>query len=110
DPDPASIVGIEEPENQLHPKLLYVLAEEARDAASRSQLLVTTYSPYFADALRPQELWALYRDEDGFTKNVRASDVNQLNSMVEAGGLLGSLWMEGYFDVADPLVRAGRPR
>lgn len=110
DPGPASIVGIEEPENQLHPKLLYVLAEEARDEASRSQLLVTTHSPYFADALRPHELWALYRDEDGFTKNVGASEINQLNSMVEAGGLLGGLWMEGYFDVADPLVRAGRPR
>jgi predicted ATPase len=109
DPDPASIVGIEEPENQLHPRLLYVLAEEARAAAARSQMLVTTHSPYFADALRPNELWALYRDEDGFTRNVRASDLPKVRAMVDAGGLLGSLWMEGYFDVADPLVRAGRP-
>jgi predicted ATPase len=110
DPDPASIVGIEEPENQLHPKLLYALAEEARSAAVRSQLLVTTHSPYFADALRPQELWALYRDENGFTKTVRASDLPKVAAMVDAGGLLGSLWMEGYFDLANPLVRAGRPR
>jgi predicted ATPase len=110
DPGSASIVGIEEPENQLHPKLLYALAEEARSAAVRSQLLVTTHSPFFADALRPQELWALYRDEDGFTKTARASDLPKVVAMVEAGGLLGSLWMEGYFDLANPLVRAGRPR
>lgn len=110
DPDPASIVGIEEPENQLHPKLLYALAEEARSAAARSQFLVTTHSPFFADALRPNELWALYRDENGFTRNVRASDLPRVAAMADAGGLLGSLWMEGYFDLADPLVRAGRPR
>jgi predicted ATPase len=110
DPDPAPIIGIEEPENQLHPKLLYPLAEEARADAERSQLLVTTHSPYFADALRPSELWALYRDEDGFTKNARAADLPQLAAMVEAGGLLGNLWMEGYFGLGDPLVRSGRPR
>ncbi|MFC4857474.1 AAA family ATPase [Actinophytocola glycyrrhizae] len=110
DPDPAPIVGVEEPENQLHPKLLYPLAEEARAAAERSQLLVTTHSPYFADALRPQELWALYRDEDGFTRNARAADIPQLAAMAEAGGLLGDLWMEGYFGLGDPLVRSGRPR
>lgn len=110
DPDPAPIIGIEEPENQLHPKLLYPLAEEARAAAQRSQLLVTTHSPYFADALQPKELWALYRAEDGFARVVRAADIPSLTAMAEAGGLLGSLWMEGYFSLGDPLVRSGRPK
>jgi predicted ATPase len=110
DPEPAPVIGIEEPENQLHPRLLYGLAEEGRAAAERSQMLVTTHSPYFADAIRPSELWALYRDEHGFTRNVRASDMSQLTAMTDAGGMLGSLWMEGYFDVGDPLVRSGRPR
>ncbi len=110
DPEPPAIVGIEEPENQLHPRLLPVLADEARQAAARSQMLVTTHSPFFADALKPRELWMLYREEDGFTRVLRASDVPQLLAMTEAGGQLGSLWMEGYFDVGDPLVRAGRPR
>lgn len=110
DPEPPAIVGIEEPENQLHPRLLPVLADEARQAAARSQMLVTTHSPFFADALRPKELWMLYREEDGFTRVLRAADVPQLTAMVETGGQLGSLWMEGYFDAGDPLVRSGRPR
>jgi predicted ATPase len=110
DPEPAPIIAIEEPENQLHPRLLYPLAEEARAAAQRSQLLVTTHSPHFVDALRPDELWALYRDQDGFARTVRASELPKLRAMVDAGGLLGSLWTEGYFDLADPLVREGRPR
>lgn len=110
DPEPPPIVGIEEPENFLHPRLLPVLAEEARLAAGRSQLLVTTHSPYFVDALRPKELWVLYRDDDGFTRTIRASDMKRLVAQTDAGGLLGNLWMEGYFEAGDPLVRGGRPR
>jgi predicted ATPase len=52
DPDPPQLIGIEESENQLHPRLLRGLAEECRRA------------------------------------------------------LLGDLWMEGHFDVGDPLVNA----
>lgn len=110
DPAPPPIVGIEEPENFLHPRLLQVLAEEARSAAGRSQLLVTTHSPYFVDALRPKELWVLYRDGKGFTRTVRASEMAPVVAQADAGGLLGSLWMEGYFEAGDPLVRGGRPK
>lgn len=102
--------AIEEPENFLHPRLLHVLAEEARLSAGRSQLLATTHSPYFVDALRPRELWVLYRDDKGFTQTVRASDMRRVVAQADAGGQLGSLWMEGYFDAGDPLVRGGRPR
>ena len=103
DPSPPPIIGIEEPENQLHPRLLHALAEECRAAAERSQLLVTTHSPHFVDAIRPQELWMLYRGDDGYTRVQRASDLEQINAMAAQGGQLGSLWMEGYFDVGDPL-------
>ncbi|MGH3833121.1 MAG: AAA family ATPase [Pseudonocardiaceae bacterium] len=110
DPKPPPIVAIEEPENFLHPRLLNVLAEEARGAAGRSQLLVTTHSPYFVDALRPKELWVLYRDDEGFTRTVRASAMKRMVAQADAGALLGNLWMEGYFEAGDPLVRGGRPR
>ncbi|MGH3774598.1 MAG: AAA family ATPase [Pseudonocardiaceae bacterium] len=109
DPAPPPIVGIEEPENFLHPRLLQVLAEEARGVAGRSQLLVTTHSPYFVDALRPKELWVLYRDNEGFSRRIRASDMRRVVAQVNAGGLLGNLWMEGYFEAGDPLVQGGRP-
>lgn len=110
DPTPDSIVGIEEPENQLHPKILYPLAEEARKAADRSQMLVTTHSPYFADALAPKELWVLYRGDDGFTRTKRASEIDRVSQMNEAGGSLGDLWMEGYFGVGDPFAGTGVDR
>ncbi len=47
DPDPPQFIGIEEPENFLHPRLLAELSEQCRGATEHSQLLVTTHSPFF---------------------------------------------------------------
>jgi predicted ATPase len=107
DPDPPRLVGIEEPENQLHPRLLQSLAEECRRASSRTQLMVTTHSPFFVNGLKPNELWVLYRDEDGYTKAHRASNMERIKELVDNGALLGDLWMENRFDVGDPFTNAG---
>ena len=45
DPSPPQLIGIEEPENQLHPRLLAELVEECRGASERTQLMITTHSP-----------------------------------------------------------------
>ena len=103
DPAPPQLIGIEEPENQLHPRLLPVLAEECRAASARSQLMVTTHSPFFVNGLRPEEAWILFRDAAGFTQSRRASAIPNILELVAHGGQLGHLWMDGYFDVGDPL-------
>ena len=110
DPSPPQFVGIEEPENFLHPRLLPELAEECRAATERSQLLATTHSPFFLNAIRPEEVRVLYRDVQGFAQAVRASDISGVPAFVEAGASMGHLWLEGRFGVGDPLVNAGAPR
>jgi len=109
-PNPAQFVGIEEPENFLHPRLLPELAEECRAATDRSQLLVTTHSPFFLDAMKPEEVRVLYRDDDGFTQAIRTSDIPGIPEFAQAGASMGHLWLEGRFGVGDPLVHAGAPK
>ena len=110
DPEPPRFIGIEEPENFLHPRLLPELAEECRAAAERSQLMVTTHSPFFLNAMRADEVRVLYRDEEGFTRAERASEIPGIPEQIKAGGELGYLWMEGYLGIGDPLVNHGAPR
>ncbi|MSP14846.1 MAG: ATPase [Chloroflexi bacterium] len=105
DPDPPPLIGIEEPENHLHPRLLPILADECREASGRTQLLITTHSPFFLNGLRPEEVWALSRGEDGYARAHRAADMRGIKEFMKAGALLGSLWTEGYFEVGDPSVR-----
>jgi predicted ATPase len=110
DPNPPQLIGIEEPENHLHPRLLPELAEECRTASGQSQLMVTTHSPYFVDALRPEELWVLYRDLQGFTQAKRAADMRGIPKFISEGATLGNLWMEGFFEFGDPLRNQGAPK
>lgn len=110
DPDPPQLIGIEEPENYLHPRLLSSLTEECRIASAWSQLMITTHSPYFIDELHADELWVMYRDEEGFTVCKRTADIRGINELMETGGKLGHLWMEGFFDCGDPLTNAGGPQ
>ncbi|HAZ60102.1 MAG TPA: ATPase [Gammaproteobacteria bacterium] len=109
DPTPPPFIGIEEPENFLHPRLLPELAEECRAASARTQLLVTTHSPFFLNGLRPTEVRVLWRDEQGYTQTERAADLPGVPEFVEEGALLGQLWMEGQLGVGDPLVNQGAP-
>ena len=107
DPDPPKLIGIEEPENQLHPRLLQGLAEECRQTSAKTQLMVTTHSPDFVDGLKPEEVWILFRDVRGYTHARRTSEMEGIREFQEEGALLGSLWMEGYFDAGDPLTNSG---
>ena len=109
DPEPPPFIGIEEPENFLHPRLLYGLAEECRAAAERTQILVTTHSPFFLDALRPDEVRVLWRDDNGYTRCHSISENRKVEAFMDAGAQLGDLWMEGQFGVGDPLTRGGMP-
>jgi predicted ATPase len=108
DPNPRPLLGIEEPENGLHPKLLQILAEELRAHARgefsgrSSQVLVSSHSPYFIDSLEPKELWVMERSEDGFADVKRADRLEKVPHFMEAGGKLGDLWYEGFFGMGNP--------
>jgi predicted ATPase len=110
DPAIPPFIGIEEPENFLHPRLLPELAEECRAASEGSQLLATTHSPFFIDSLKAEEVRVMYRDDEGFANTMRASDIEGIPRFIESGASLGSLWMEGRFGMGDPLVNQGAPR
>jgi predicted ATPase len=97
------VVLVDEPDNYLHPRLARELAENFRTASAYNQVFITTHSPYFVDGLRPEELWVLYRDKDGFTQARRAANMQGIKEFVDNGSLLGQLWMENYFDVGDPI-------
>ncbi|WP_156457952.1 AAA family ATPase [Sphingomonas sp. Leaf412] len=102
DPSPPPFLGIEEPENFLHPRLLGELAEECEVATRHMQMVVTTHSPFFIDALEANQVWALRRNERGYTEAIRASQMAGVPEQIAAGGSLGQLWIEGFFEAGNP--------
>jgi predicted ATPase len=100
DPRPHPLLAVEEPENQLYPELMHELVEEFRDYARRGgQVFVSTHSPDFLNGARLEEVYWLVKRE-GFTTIRRASDSENLRSLVEAGDSPGTLWRQGLFEGA----------
>ncbi|OAD19104.1 hypothetical protein THIOM_005279 [Candidatus Thiomargarita nelsonii] len=53
---------IEEIENGLEPRTIHLIVEEIRNVveSSKTQIIVTTHSPYFLDLLRLEHIFKLY--------------------------------------------------
>jgi predicted ATPase len=49
-PSTGPVIAIDEPETGLHPSMLPIIAEYAVDAATRSQVILTTHSPQVLDS------------------------------------------------------------
>ena len=102
DPIPHPLLCVEEPENQLYPKLLWELAEEFRAYANRGgQVFVSTHSPEFLNAARLDEVFWLVK-KDGYTQIRRAKDDEQLAVYMAEGDQMGYLWEQGFLEGADP--------
>ena len=103
DPRPHPLLCVEEPENQLYPKLMTELAEEFRLYAQRGgQVLVSTHSPDFLNAVNLDEVIWLVKS-DGETQIRRAKDDEQIAAYMADGDKMGYLWKQGFFEGADPI-------
>lgn len=97
---PRQLVFIEEPENGLYPQYLTELASEMKKIIGSGysrQLFVTTHSPFFVNALSPEDVWVLEKEADGFSNVKRAADYEFVSDMAKENILLGDLWYSKYF-------------
>ena len=94
---------MEEPENQLYPRLLPELAEEFRDYAARGgQVMVSTHSPDFLNATEVEEVFWMEKGENGFSRVCRPQKDEQIVDYMSDGDKMGYLWKQGLLGKADP--------
>lgn len=102
DPAPHPLLCVEEPENQLYPKLLWELAEEFSTYADKGgQVFVSTHSPDFLNAVGVENVFWLEK-ENGYTIIKRAVDDEQVKEYMRQGDQMGYLWKQGFFGGVDP--------
>ncbi len=95
-PSSAGLIMIDEPEAGLHPKLLPIVADMVRSAASRTQVLLTTHSPSLLDAFDLEDVAVVAREEAAVSWH-RPGSRTSLRRMLDAqvGGTLGELHASG---------------
>ena len=102
DPSPHPLLCVEEPENQLYVSLLEELAEDFRQYANRGgQVMVSTHSPDFLNALRPDEVFYIVK-KNGYSEIKCAAEDEQVVAYVNEGDKLGYLWKQGFLGDVDP--------
>jgi len=93
-PEPPPLICIEEPETGLHPDILPTIAELMKDAAQRTQLIVTTHSDILVSAFSdmPEAVMVCENDEDG--THFKRLDADKLKVWLEEY-TLGEAWLRG---------------
>ncbi|HXE91918.1 MAG TPA: AAA family ATPase [Terriglobales bacterium] len=103
----APLYCIEEPENNLHPRLLETLIELLKQVQQElgprqsAQIIVSTHSPQLVDLCDLDELIVVERQQ-GITKCSRPSDKSHLRKLLERQEVgLGSLFYTGALSSAE---------
>ena len=98
-PDPPATIIIDEPELGLHPYAISVLAALLRQAAQRTQVIVSTQSVTLVNQFEPEDIIVVDREDDqsAFSR----PDVQALSAWLEDYGT-GDLWEKN--------LLGGRPR
>lgn len=66
-PEPPSLIIIDEPELGLHPEAIHILAELIKDAARRTQVIVATQSPTLLDNFAVEDIVVVNRENGAST-------------------------------------------
>ena len=66
-PEGPSVIGLEEPEQNINPALVTVLCDAIKDIAGERQVFVSTHSPQLIDEFDLKDMIA-FEFDDGVTK------------------------------------------
>ena len=100
--EPATnLIGIEEPENYVHPTALSAFGKYLLDARARIQFMVTTHSPLLLDYLdEPEAVRIVRRRESDGTTVLRQENPEGVRRALDASGFsLGELYQTRGFGV-----------
>ena len=91
----ATLIGIEEPENYIHPGALAAFTEHVLGAKGQAQLILTTHSPHLLDVLdMPEAVILVRRSVDQGTKVTREPYPERIRDALEASGFGLGEWHE----------------
>ena len=82
-----NLIGIEEPENHVHPTALASFAGYLLKARDRVQILVTTHSPLLLDSLNePEAVYVVRHTDQEGTRVSRESNPKAVHQALQASG------------------------
>ncbi len=82
----AKLIGIEEPENYVHPTALSAFVEYIQRAREDTQFMITTHSPLVLDALNEPEVVRVVRNDAGKSTVIEPENPQGVRQALDASG------------------------
>ena len=93
-PRPPSLIALEAPDTELHPHVMETLAEMLTVASEKTQVIITTHSPYLLDFL-PLEAFVVVEKLKGETQFRPLKNRRDAQRVVKELGV-GEAWVSGH--------------
>jgi predicted ATPase len=103
-PDPPSVIVIDEPELGLHPLAISKLAGMIQLASKKTQVIISTQSVSLVDCFEPEDIITVDRDEKEQQSIFRRLDLERLNVWL-GDHTLGDLWGRNILSAAQPFSK-----
>ena len=79
----SNIIILEEPERNIHPKLLANLLSAAEDISTEKQIIITTHNPELVKNSKLETIRLITRDKNGFSKISNPKDSEMVNCFIQ---------------------------
>ena len=90
------ITILEEPDRNVHPRLISGLTSLMKDVSRRSQILITTHNPEFVRLAGIENLILVHRDKEGFSRVSRPADSEIVKIFLSEEIGIDDLHMDGF--------------
>lgn len=97
--DLSDIVILEEPERNIHPKLLSSLLSSAEDVSLEKQIIITTHNPEFLKHAKLENIKLITRDVNGFTIVSEPSTSETVKCFIQNDLGIDDLFLQGLLGV-----------
>lgn len=93
------MVVIEEPDRNIHPRVISLLVQMMQEVSERQQILLTTHHPETVRHLPADSLLLVLRNKDGFSTITRPADSEQVHGFLREQIGIDELFVHGQLGV-----------
>lgn len=90
----SDIIIIEEPERNIHPKLLAKVVQMAEDVSSKKQIIFTTHNPEILGNADLKNIRFVQRDVEGYSNIILPANSDKVNAFIANELTIGDLFVQ----------------
>ena len=93
--DDNEIIILEEPEKNIHPKMLSVLVSILSDVSDKKQIFVTTHNPFIIKEAKLEDIILVSRTDNGISEISKPCEDSKIKSFLENDLGIEDLFVDG---------------